>query len=108
MKSKLQKTLDYQQKVNEAVKKLVESFNPQDSMTLSEHYKMMAETQVQVMSMLQLSERLIERGNNEACETIFIPNSVTDFFSCVLDIYKLLEPFDEMAQEQWQLQRQAD
>lgn len=46
MKSKLQKTLDYQQNVNEAVKKLVESFNPKSNISLSEHYKMMAETQV--------------------------------------------------------------
>lgn len=60
------------------------------------------------MSMLQLSERLLERRNDEACETLFVPNDVTAFFSCVLEIYKLLEPFDEMAQEQYQLSRQTD
>lgn len=108
MSNKLQKTLAYQEKVNNAVKKLIESFNPRNSMSLSEHYRLLAEVQVQVFSAIQLCERLVERGDNEACETVFTPCDVTSFFSCVLDIYKLLEPFDDMAQEDWQLSRQKD
>ena len=108
MSNKLQKTLAYQENVNNAVKKITEFFNPRNSMSLSEHYRLLAETQVQVFSMMQLCERLVARGDNEACETVFTPSNVTSFFSCVLDIYKLMEPFDDMAQEEWQLSRQKD
>lgn len=98
MKTKLQKTLDYQKEINQAVNTLLEHFGNECSM--SSYYEDLATVQVQVMSMLQICEQMLGEDDQRVIETLILPKDVVNFFCSLNDLYKMLKPFDRIANKE--------
>lgn len=86
--SKFKKSLEDQQKINEAAEQLVEHFSV--AATLADHYEKMAKTQALMMMTM---------GCNCKNGEIQLPAEVAFFFDDVRVLLELLRPFDEMASE---------
>lgn len=90
------KSLNYQQKVNEAVSKLMEHFSQEVDM--SSYYEEFAIAEAEIMSMIRLTDGYI---NSEKFHgDVYNPNTVVDFLVSVNTLYKMLKPFDKLANEQ--------
>ena len=108
MKTKFQKTLDYQQKINEAVNALVNKFSRRDGVQLSEEFELFSDVQTKIMSMQSLCDLLERKHDDLACKILIDTADITMFFNEISEIFKLLKPFDSIAEENWQATRQND
>ena len=108
MKTKFQKSLDYQQKVNEAVNALVNKFSRKDGVQLSEEFELFSDVQTKIMSMQALCDLLERKNDDLACKILIDTADITMFFNEISEIFKLLKPFDSIAEENWQATRQND
>ena len=108
MKTKFQKSLDYQQKVNEAVNALVNKFSRKDGVQLSEEFELFSDVQTKIMSMQALCDLLERKNDDLACKILIDTADITTFFNEISEIFKLLKPFDSIAEENWQATRQND
>ena len=108
MKTKFQKSLDYQQKVNEAVNALVNKFSRKDGVQLSEEFELFSDVQTKIMSMQALCDLLERKNDDLACKILIDTSDITMFFNEISEIFKLLKPFDSIAEENWQTSRQND
>lgn len=108
MKTKFQKTLDYQQKINEAVNALVNKFSRKDGVELSEEFELFSDVQTKIMSMQALCDLLERKNDDLACKILIDTADITTFFNEISEIFKLLKPFDSIAEENWQATRQND
>lgn len=90
--SKLKETLDTQQKINEAVKRIIDYF---DTPTYMEDLKLMLNAQTQIMGLMELAKaRMITtRGDDELD---FQTDEITMFLRVVHEYLKMLEPFAEL------------
>ena len=86
--NKFKKSLDDQQKINEAAAQLVDHFSV--AATLADHYERMAKTQAMMMMTM---------GINCKDQGFEMPVEVAFFFDDVRVLLDLLRPFDEMANE---------
>ena len=108
MKTKFQKSLDYQQKVNEAVNALVNKFSRKDGVQLSDEFELFSDVQTKIMSMQALCDLLERKNDDLACKILIDTADITMFFNEISEIFKLLKPFDSIAEENWQTSRQND
>lgn len=108
MKTKFQKTLDYQQYVNQAVNALVDKFSRKDGVQLSEEFELFSDVQTKIMSMQAFCDLLEHKNNDLACKILIDTADITMFFNEISEIFKLLKPFDSIAEENWQATRQND
>ena len=108
MKTKFQKSLDYQQKVNEAVNALVNKFSRKDGVQLSEEFELFSDVQTKIMSMQALCDLLERKNDDLACKILIDTADITMLFNEISEIFKLLKPFDSIAEENWQTSRQND
>ena len=108
MKTKFQKTLDYQQKINEAVNALVNKFSRKDGVELSEEFELFSDVQTKIMSMQALCDLLERKNDDLACKILIDTADIITFFNEISEIFKLLKPFDSIAEENWQATRQND
>ena len=108
MKTKFQKSLDYQQKVNEAVNALVNKFSRKDGVQLSEEFELFSDVQTKIMSMQALCDLLERKNDDLACKILIDTADITTFFNEISEIFKLLKPFDSIAEENWQTNRLND
>ena len=83
---RFKKSLENQQKINEAAEQLVDHFSV--SATLADHYERMAKTQALMMMTM---------GVNCKDQDIELPVEVAFFFDDVRILLDLLRPFDELA-----------
>lgn len=83
---RFKKSLENQQKINEAAEQLVDHFSV--SATLADHYERMAKTQALMMMTM---------GVNSKDQDIELPVEVAFFFDDVRILLDLLRPFDELA-----------
>lgn len=91
----LGKVLDYQRKTNEAVNGIVDLLSNVYSIGML--YETLANAQVQIMSMLRLSERYIREGQRWG--EVVCPEDIEDMLLQVNDVYKRLKDFAVLAQE---------
>ena len=108
MKTKFQKSLDYQQYVNQAVNALVDKFSRKDGVQLSEEFELFSDVQTKIMSMQALCDLLERKNDDLACKILIDTADITMFFNEISEIFKLLKPFDSMAEEEWQTSKQND
>ena len=108
MKTKFQKSLDYQQKVNEAVNALVNKFSRKDGVQLSDEFELFSDVQTKIMSMQALCDLLERKNDDLACKILIDTADITMLFNEISEIFKLLKPFDSIAEENWQTSRQND
>ena len=101
MKTKFQKSLDYQQKVNEAVNALVNKFSRKDGVQLSDEFELFSDVQTKIMSMQAYCDLGLRKNDNLACKILIDTADITTFFSEISEIFKLLRPFDDIAEESW-------
>ena len=87
--NKFKKSLEDQQKINEAAEQLVDHFRI--SATLADHYEKMAKTQALMMMTM---------GVNSKNGEIVLPTEVAFFFDDVRVLLEMLRPFDEIAAEE--------
>ena len=88
------KTLDSQQKVNEAVQAIFEHFRKE--INFCELFESMSNAQTAIMIMTTHYHRLLEVQHNE--DSKGYQEDVTDFFYNVSEIFKLIRPLAEMAE----------
>ncbi len=101
MKTKFQKTLDYQQKMNEAINALVKKFDRKDGVELSSEFELFSDVQTKIMSMQAYCDLGLRKNDNLACQILIDTADITTFFSEISEIFKLLRPFDDIAEESW-------
>lgn len=89
----LSKHIDYQQRVAKAAEELLKHFGEEVDLTC--HYMRMAKAQTQIISLMRLSEISNEADDEE----ILVPRHVSLFFNDCSDIFRLLEPLDNLANE---------
>ena len=99
MKTKFQKTLDYQQKMNEAINALVKKFDRKEGVELSSEFELFSDVQTKIMSMQAYCDLGIRKDDDMACQMIINTADITSFFSEISEIFKLLRPFDDIAEE---------
>lgn len=102
MKTKFQKTLDYQQKVNEAVNALVKKFDRKNGVQLSSEFELFSDVQTKIMSMQAYCDLGLRKNDDLACKILIDTADITLFFNEISEIFKLLHPFDDIAEENWQ------
>ena len=95
MSKNLGKVLDYQQRTNDAVEKIIDFLSNDYSTGML--YETLANAQVQIMSLIRLSDRYVSDGQKWG--EILNPNDIEDMLLMVNDVYKLLKPFEELARE---------
>lgn len=95
--SNFKKLQERQEKINKAVEKLVNYFDNECS--IGGVYQAQAEAQIEIMSMMQMTEQYISHGQDLG--EVFRPDNVTDYLWCINEILKLLRPFAEIAEEGW-------
>lgn len=95
--SNFKKLQERQDKINKAVEKLVNYFDNECS--IGGVYQAQAEAQIEIMSMMQMTEKYISHGQDLG--EVFRPDNVTDYLWCINEILKLLRPFAEIAEEGW-------
>ena len=89
MANKMKKMLADQQRINEAVQALVDNFKVHGSM--ADYYEHMAKTQAMMLATM---------GDNLKGGAIELPVDVAFFFDEVVQLFEMLKPFDQMAQEE--------
>lgn len=89
MANKMKKMLADQQRINEAVQALVDNFKIHGSM--ADYYEHLAKTQAMMLATM---------GDNRKGGAIELPVDVAFFFDELVQIFEMLKPFDEMAQEE--------
>lgn len=91
--SKLKENLKLQQEINKAVERLMNYFG--EEISLSDYYEEMASAQSQVMSVMLAADQLFHsRGSGDELLT---PKDVANFFSDIKELFKMLKPFDNIA-----------
>ena len=101
MKTKFQKTLDYQQKMNEDINALVKKFDRKEGVELSSEFELFSDVQTKIMSMQAYCDLGLRKNDDLACHILIDTADITSFFSEISDIFKLLRPFDDIAEENW-------
>lgn len=89
MTNKMKKMLENQQRINEAAQALVDNFKIHCSM--ADYYEHMAKTQAMMLATM---------GGNLKSGTIDLPVDVAFFFDEMVQLFEMLKPFDQMAQEE--------
>ena len=92
--TKLDKQIDYQQRINKAVEGLLNHFC--NEVGLRAYYQEMAKAQAQVMSLLRVYE---EADTSNSHEEFLYPKDVAIFFCDVCDLFGLLTALDDVACE---------
>ena len=92
--TKLDKQIDYQQRINKAVEGLLNHFCSE--VGLRAYYQEMAKAQAQVMSLLRVYE---EADTSNSHEEFLYPKDVAIFFCDVCDLFGLLTTLDDVACE---------
>ena len=92
--TKLDKQIDYQQRINKAVDGLLNHFG--NEVGLRAYYQEMAKAQAQVMSLLRVYE---EADTSNSHEEFLYPKDVAIFFCDVCDLFGLLTTLDDVACE---------
>lgn len=95
MSTKLGKVLNYQQKEHDAVAAVINMLSNIYSTGML--YETLANAQVQIMSLIRLSDKYIEDGQKWG--EILCPDHIEDMLLMVNEVYKLLKPFEELARE---------
>ena len=90
--TKLDKQIDYQQRINKAVDGLLNHFCHE--VGLQAYYQEMAKAQAQVMSLLRVYEEA-DRSNSH--EEFLYPKDVALFFCDICDLFDLLTTLDDIA-----------
>ena len=92
--TKLDKQIDYQQRINKAVDGLLNHFCHE--VGLQAYYQEMAKAQAQVMSLLRVYEEA-DRSNSH--EEFLYPKDVALFFCDICMLFDLLTTLDDIARE---------
>ena len=90
-----------QQKMNEAINALVKKFDRKDGVELSSEFEMFSDVQTKIMSMQAYCDRGLRKNDDLACQILIDTADITAFFSEISEIFKLLRPFDDIAEENW-------
>ena len=101
MKTKFQKTLDYQQSVNKAIEALVKKFDRRDGVELSAEFELFSDVQTKIMSMQAYCDLGLRKNDDLACQLLIETADITTFFAEISEIFKLLRPFDDIAEDNW-------
>ena len=91
--SKLKENLKLQQEINKAVERLMNHFGEETG--LSDYYEEMASAQSQVMSVMLAADQLFH--SRRSGEELLTPKDVANFFSDINELFKMLKPFDNIA-----------
>ena len=91
--SKLKENLKLQQEINKAVERLMNFLG--EEISLSDYYEEMASAQSQVMSVMLAADQLFH--NRGRGEELLTPKDVANFFSDINELFKMLKPFDNIA-----------
>lgn len=101
MKTKYQKTLDYQEKVNKAIEALVKKFDRMSGVGLSSEFELFSDVQTKIMSMQAYCDLGLRNNEDLACQILIDTADITVFFNEISEIFKLLRPFDDIAEDNW-------
>jgi len=94
--SKLTERLEYQQSLNKAIESLMNHFGKEIS--LAAYYEEMASAQSQVMSVMLAAQELFHIHDCE--DQVLRPKDVANFFSDINDLFQMLKPIDQIANEE--------
>lgn len=92
--TKLDKQIDYQKRINNAVSGLLNHFS--NEVGLKDYYREMAKAQSQVMSLLRVYE---EADTSNSHEEFLFPKDIALFFCGICDLFGLLTTLDDVACE---------
>ena len=91
----LGKVLDYQKRTSEAVDAIIDMLS--NDYSLSMMYETLANAQVQIISLIRLSD--IYTHDGQKWGEVLCPNDIEDMLLQVNEVYKHLKPFEDLARE---------
>ena len=94
--SKLTESLEIQQKINKGVETLMNHFG--EEISLAAYYEEMASAQSQIMSVMLAAEEFF--CSRHCHEEVLRPKDVANFFSDINELFKILKPFDQIANKE--------
>ena len=95
------KALENQKQVNEAINALVKKFDRREGVELSSEFELFSDVQTKIMSMQAYCDLGLRKNDDLACQILIDTADITSFFSEISEIFKLLRPFDDIAEESW-------